>query len=339
MNASLLLLVSLLPGFADVVDATKPNFIVINIDDLGYADIGPFGSQQNRTPNLDRMAAEGRKLTSHYAAPVCSPSRAALLTGCYPKRVLPIPWVLFPAAAIGLNPDEETIAELLKKAGYATACVGKWHLGDQPEFLPTQQGFDSYDGIPYSNDMGPAEDGSKSNPGQPVPRRKANAQAPDNDETGLRGFDQPPLPFLHNERVAARVRAAEQSTLTRLHRESRAVHSRAEGSSLLPLLGTRGGSFSSLSGAEFRGKSHHGLLSDWVEEMDWSVGRVLDTVRTLNLAARTLVIFTSDNGGPVDAGRSQSAAARHERPDVRGRHPNLHHRLVAGKNSRRHQHC
>ena len=106
--------------------------------------------------------AEGRKLTSHYAAPVCSPSRAALLTGCYPKgRVLPIPWVLFPAAAIGLNPGEETIAELLRNAGYATACVGKWHLGDQPESCLTQQGFDSLDGIPYSNDMGPAEDGSE----------------------------------------------------------------------------------------------------------------------------------------------------------------------------------
>ncbi|HTI51071.1 MAG TPA: sulfatase-like hydrolase/transferase, partial [Planctomycetaceae bacterium] len=129
----------------------RPNFIVINIDDLGYADIGPFGSN-NRTPNLDRMAAEGRKLTSHYAAPVCSPSRAALMTGCYPKRVLPIPHVLFPAAAVGLHPEERTIAEVLKGVGYATGCIGKWHLGDQREFLPTRQGFDYYFGIPYSND-------------------------------------------------------------------------------------------------------------------------------------------------------------------------------------------
>ena len=119
----------------------KPNFIVINIDDLGYADIGPFGSTLNRTPHLDRMAQEGRRLTCFYAAPVCSPSRAALMTGCYPKRVLPIPGVLFPAGAVGLNPEERTVAEVLKDAGYATACIGKWHLGDQPEFLPTRAGL------------------------------------------------------------------------------------------------------------------------------------------------------------------------------------------------------
>src|SRR5262249_38957947 len=112
----------------------RPNFIFINIDDLGYADIGPFGSKINRTPHLDTMAKEGRRLTSFYAAPVCSPSRAALMTGCYPKRVLPIPGVLFPGDAVGLSPDEVTVAEVLKAAGYATAIVGKWHLGDQPEF-------------------------------------------------------------------------------------------------------------------------------------------------------------------------------------------------------------
>src|SRR3954470_17244772 len=133
------------PGAEEI--GAKPNFIIINIDDLGYADIGPYGSN-NRTPNLDRMAREGRKLTSHYAAPVCSPSRAALMTGCYPKRVLPIPGVLFPAGAVGLNPAEQTMAEVLKDAGYATMAVGKWHLGDQPEFLPTRQGFDHYFGLP-----------------------------------------------------------------------------------------------------------------------------------------------------------------------------------------------
>ncbi len=121
----------------------QPNIVLINIDDLGCADIGPFGSTLNRTPNLDRMAAEGRKLTSHYAAPVCSPSRAAMLTGCYPKRVLPTPHVLFPASEIGLHPDEITIAEVFKAKGYATACIGKWHLGDQPGMLPTDQDFDT----------------------------------------------------------------------------------------------------------------------------------------------------------------------------------------------------
>jgi len=119
----------------------KTNLIIINIDDLGYGDISPFGST-TKTPELDRMAREGRKLTSHYGAPVCSPSRAALMTGCYPKRVLAITNVLFPESSVGLNPDETTIAELLKQAGYDTACIGKWHPGDQPEFLPRRQGFD-----------------------------------------------------------------------------------------------------------------------------------------------------------------------------------------------------
>src|SRR6476620_8465734 len=131
-HITFLLLLLATSAFAD---DPKPNFILINIDDLGYGDIGPFGSK-NATPHLDRMAREGRRLTSHYAAPVCSPSRASMMTGCYPKRVLPIATVLFPAAAVGLNPDEITVAEVLRGAGYATACIGKWHLGDQPEFLP-----------------------------------------------------------------------------------------------------------------------------------------------------------------------------------------------------------
>lgn len=150
----------------------KPNFVLINIDDLGYSDIGPFGSKLNRTPNLDRMAAEGRKLTSFYAAPVCSPSRAALMTGCYAKRVLPIPHVLFPTDGIGLAPEEVTVAEVMKSAGYATAIIGKWHLGDQPEWLPNAQGFDLHFGLPYSNDMGPAADGVKSDLGKPLPQQK-----------------------------------------------------------------------------------------------------------------------------------------------------------------------
>ena len=131
----------------------KPNFIIIFTDDQGYQDVGCFGSPHINTPNLDRMAAEGMKFTDFYAAAsVCSPSRAALLTGCYPPRVS-ITKVLFPRDSIGLNPDEITIADILKAQGYATACVGKWHLGHLPQFLPTSNGFDSYFGIPYSNDM------------------------------------------------------------------------------------------------------------------------------------------------------------------------------------------
>ena len=134
--------------------AEKLNVIIVFTDDQGYQDLGCFGSPDIRTPRIDRMAKEGLRLTSFYSAnPVCSASRAALLTGCYPKRVLAGKTVLFPRDNVGLNPKETTIADLFQEDGYATACVGKWHLGHQPEFLPTRQGFDSYFGIPYSNDM------------------------------------------------------------------------------------------------------------------------------------------------------------------------------------------
>ena len=196
----------LLTVVGTVQAAEKPNFIFINIDDLGYADIGPFGSKLNRTPSLDRMAEEGCKLTSFYAAPVCSPSRASFMTGCYPKRSLSIPHVLFPGNDVGLAPTEITISELLKQQGYATGCIGKWHLGDQPEFLPRRQGFDYYFGLPYSNDMGPAEDGVKSNLGVPIPIRKSI------------GKGQPPLPLLRNETVLQRVLAHDQTTLVAAHK-------------------------------------------------------------------------------------------------------------------------
>ena len=139
--------------FSPSLKAEPPNFIIIFTDDQGYEDIGCFGSPKIKTPHLDKMAAEGRKFTSFYSAnSVCSPSRAALMTGSYPTRVS-VPGVLFPRHEIGLNPDEVTIAEVLKEKGYATACIGKWHIGHKPKFLPTRQGFDSYFGIPYSNDM------------------------------------------------------------------------------------------------------------------------------------------------------------------------------------------
>jgi arylsulfatase A-like enzyme len=139
-----------------------PNFVLIYCDNLGYGDTEPFGSKKHRTPNLNRMAREGRKFTHFYSASgVCTPSRAALMTGCYPSRVsmdVTDGAVLRPVSKIGLHPQERTIAELLKANGYATAIFGKWHLGDQPEFLPTRQGFDDYLGIPYSDDMTPRPD-------------------------------------------------------------------------------------------------------------------------------------------------------------------------------------
>ena len=154
LSAALLLVcVWLIPGrMVHAVPQSPPNIVVIFVDDLGYGDIGPYGAVKQKTPALDRMAAEGLRLTSFYSAPVCSVARAQLLTGCYGARVS-VPGVYFPGSAQGLNPAEKTIAEYLRERGYRTACIGKWHLGDQPEFLPLQQGFDRYLGIPYSNDM------------------------------------------------------------------------------------------------------------------------------------------------------------------------------------------
>lgn len=272
----------LVPAAARAAD--KPNLVVINIDDLGYADIGPFGSKINRTPNLDRMAKEGRKLTSFYAAPVCSPSRSALMTGCYPKRVLPIGGVLFPENDIGLSPDEVTVAEVLKDAGYATAIVGKWHLGDQPEFLPNKQGFDLHFGLPYSNDMGPAEDGVKSNLGDPLPKPK--------------GQGQPPLPLLRNGTVVKRVMPDDQQSLVDIYTtEALDFIAKNKAKPFFLYLAHNAVHFPLYPGKKWAGKSPHGLFSDWVEEMDWGVGRVFDALREHGLAEKTLVIFTSDNGG------------------------------------------
>jgi arylsulfatase A-like enzyme len=159
-------LAALLFGPLAVINAAesgKPNIVLIFIDDMGYADITPFGNTQVRTPNLDKFATEGMKFTSFYATPVCSMSRACMMTGCYNTRVS-IPGVLFPKDNIGLNPDEITLAEILKPMGYATCAIGKWHLGHHPEFLPTRQGFDHYFGLPYSNDMGGPRKGYPSLP-------------------------------------------------------------------------------------------------------------------------------------------------------------------------------
>ena len=267
---------------------------------MGYADIGPFGSKLNRTPNLDRMAKEGRKLTCFYAAPVCSPSRASLMTGCYPKRVLPIPLVLFPGAAIGLNPTERTVAELLKEAGYATACIGKWHLGDQPEFLPPRRGFDYYLGLPYSNDMGPGEEGSKSSLGEPLPSLCATARParPPSTRPGSPGNAQPPLPMIENEKVIARVKQEEQQGL--VERYTKAAVKFIQENQDKPFflyLPHNAVHFPIYPGKTWAGRSPNGHYSDWVEEVDWSVGQVLDTVRDLHLDSHTFVLFTSDNGG------------------------------------------
>lgn len=275
-------------GVGLAADAPRPNIIVFNVDDLGYADVGAFGSKLNRTPNVDRLAAEGMKLTCFYAAPVCSPSRSALMTGCYPKRV-GIPQVLFPGQPTGIHANEATLAELLKEQGYATMCIGKWHLGDQPEFLPTRHGFDHYFGLPYSNDMGPVEDGARAGIGAP----KAKNLDPKAKRPG-----HPPIPLLRDEKLVARVLANEQADLTRLYTAEAVKFIAAhKGNPFFLYLPHTAVHVPLYPSEQFRGKSPHGTYSDWVEEVDWSLGQIMAAVRDGGLAERTLVLFTSDNGG------------------------------------------
>lgn len=256
----------------------KPNFVVILIDDLGYGDIGPFGSKINRTPELDRMAAEGTKLTSFYAAPVCTPSRAQLLTGSYAQRVS-LPNVLHPASPIGISDKEHTVAELLKEEGYSTMCIGKWHLGDQPEFLPTRHGFDHYFGLPYSNDMG-----ANWQPGEQKPR--AGGKPPG-----------PPLPLVRDETVVQRVTRQDQDNLTRLYTEEAVKFIQTPREQPFFLYFAHTAVHTPLHpGAAFKGKSPNGPFGDWVSEIDWSVGQVLEALRKQGLDKNTMVIFTSDNG-------------------------------------------
>jgi arylsulfatase A-like enzyme len=277
---------------ARAVGTTKPNFVVILIDDMGYGDIGPFGSKLNRTPNLDRMATEGMKLTSFYAAPVCTPSRAQMMTGCYAKRVS-MPDVIFPACPTGLSAKEHTVATLLKQQGYHTMAIGKWHLGDQPEFLPTRRGFDHYLGLPYSNDMG-------------GPTRRAAKKA---DEKQAKGKvdTRPPLPLLRDDQVIEA--PAKQDTLEARYTEEAVKFITSNQDHPFFLYFPHTAVHVPLHpGPAFRGKSANGRYGDWVEEVDWSVGRVLDTLRARKLAERTLVLFTSDNGPWLTQGTNGGVA-------------------------------
>jgi len=275
-----LALLAALGGLSRAED--KPNFVVILIDDLGYGDIGPFGSKLNRTPNLDRMAEQGMKLTSFYAAPVCTPSRAQMMTGCYAKRVS-MPQVIFPSCPTGLSAKEHTVASLLKRQGYVTMAIGKWHLGDQPEFLPTKRGFDHYFGLPYSNDMG------------------------GNNKPGAKGKARPPLPLVRDGKVIEA--PADQDTLTARYTEEAVKFIAANKDRPFFLYFPHTAVHVPLNpGKAFEGKSANGTYGDWVEEVDWSVGRVLDTLRELKLGGRTLVLFTSDNGPWLTQGKRGGVA-------------------------------
>ena len=262
--------------------AAPPNVVVIFADDLGYGDLGAYGHPTISTPNLDRMAREGQKWTSFYvAASVCTPSRAALLTGRLPVRsgmAHDRSRVLFPDSYGGLPPGEITIAEILKERGYATAAVGKWHLGHLPQFLPTRQGFDSYYGIPYSNDMDRVADS---------PRGRAAFEDPQ-----VRYWN---VPLMRDEEIIER--PAEQTTITKRYTQEAVRFIKqnrdrpfflylAHNMPHLPLFRSD----------EFAGVSRRGLYGDVIEEIDESVGQVLDTLRSEGLAENTLVVFTSDNG-------------------------------------------
>ena len=267
-------------GSAATSLARSPNVVVIFIDDMGYGDIGPYGATKQRTPHLDRMAKEGMKLTSFYAAPVCSVSRAQMMTGCYGARVS-VPGVYFPGQSVGLNPSEITVAERLKEKGYATQIIGKWHLGDQPEFLPTRQGFDHYLGIPYSNDMLKKSAGTKI-PVVPLLRDEKIVELMDGDaQTRL-------VEIYTKEAVDFIGRNKDQPFY--LYFAHNAVHTPIH------------------PGVAFAGKSQNGRFGDWVEEVDWSVGQVFEALRSQGLDKDTLVIFTSDNGPWLTKGTDGGSA-------------------------------
>jgi arylsulfatase A-like enzyme len=268
----------------------SPNVILIFIDDFGYGDLGCYGNTRHRTPHIDRMAEEGIRMTNFYVASgVSTPSRAALMTGCYPKRIsmhvnaVPAPLmsrgrqVLFPASHKGLNPSEITIAELLKEKGYATACIGKWHLGDQLPFLPTRQGFDYYYGIPYSNDMNRAD--------CPLPLME-------NEEVILAPVGHDSLTYRYTRKAVEFIRQNRNKPFF-LYLPHNMTHNPLDAS------------------PAFKGKSQNGIYGDATEELDWSVGQLLKTLQEEGLDENTLVIFTSDNGAePVFGGSNYPLRGR-----------------------------
>ncbi len=296
------LIITLIPR--SVFGETPPNFIVVYCDNMGYGDIEPFGSKVNRTPNLNRMEREGRKFTHFYVTSgVCTPSRASIMTGCYSQRVgMHLNdrdgHVLRPVSPYGLNPKEITVAEVLKKVGYTTGIIGKWHLGDQPPFLPTKQGFDYFYGIPYSDDMTQAV-------GQGMGKK-------------LDGYRWPPLPVMLNEEV---VEAGVDRNLLTKHYTEKALEFITENKDTPFFLylpqAMPGSTKEPFSSEDFRGKSKSGPWGDSVEELDWSTGQIMRKLEELGIANNTLLIFTSDNGSPM--GSDMSGVERGTNKPLHGR--------------------
>jgi arylsulfatase A len=276
----------LLAGCVRATEPTRPNFVVIFADDLGYGDLGSFGNPVFRTPNLDRLATEGQRWTEFYvAASVCTPSRAGLLTGRYPVRsgMTGPRVVLFPDSGGGLPAGETTIAEALAGAGYVSGAFGKWHLGHLPQFLPTRQGFATYWGIPYSNDM------------DKVPRSPDYLEKAKADPRWQASPADYNVPILEDERPVER--PADQYTITRRYTEKAIAFIRAHRDRpFFVYLAHSMVHIPLFASPEFKGRSRAGLYGDVVEEVDWSVGRVVATLEELGLEKRTVVVFTSDNG-------------------------------------------
>jgi arylsulfatase A-like enzyme len=267
-----LFLVFILVGLESKKDIPKPNIIVIFADDLAYSDLACFGASY-ATPHLDNLASKGMKFTNFYAQPQCSPSRAALMTGCYPQRV-GIPWVVGPEGPawtkdkyfVGLHPDEQTLPELLKTKGYATSCIGKWHLGHHTPHLPMRHGFDAYFGLPYSNDMYP----------------------PNNPEWG-------DLPLVEGEKIIEK--NPDQSLLTQRYTE-KAIDfiKRNKQQPFFLYLAHSMPHVPIFASKKFKNKSGKGLYAEVVQELDWSVGEIMKILKKNKLEENTLLVFTSDNG-------------------------------------------
>ncbi len=294
MKHSLLACIALLSLAAPALAAdTPPNVVLIFCDDLGYADIGPFGAKGYETPHLDRLSREGIRFSRFYVAQaVCSASRAALLTGCYPNRI-GIRGALGPQSEIGISDDEVTIAEIVKQRDYATAIFGKWHLGHHPQFLPVRHGFDEYYGLPYSNDMWPNHPELSSLKQQERRRRF------------------PELPMIEGDQVAnPEVTANDQTQLTTQYTE-RAVRfiDRQKDQPFFLYLAHSMPHVPLFVSDKFDGSTQRGLFGDVISEIDWSVGQVIEAITRNGLGERTLVIFTSDNGPWLSYGDHCGSAA------------------------------
>jgi arylsulfatase A len=270
------------PAAGAAKPAALPNIVIILTDDQGYADVGVFGAKGFRTPNLDRLASEGCIFRNfHVAQPVCSASRAGLLTGCYPNRI-GIHGALGPRSKVGISSDEMTLAQLVKQRGYATAIFGKWHLGDAQQFLPLQHGFDEYFGLPYSNDMWPLHPDL--------------VKLPPDAEKRKRGY--PDLVMIEgNKVVIPKVTHEDQNQLTTWYAEHAVKFiERNKDHPFFLYLANNMPHVPLHVSDKFRGKTERGLYGDVIEEIDWSVGQVVDALKRTGLEDKTWVIFTSDNG-------------------------------------------